>query len=81
MKRLLRAASLLALAAALATGCKDAPIVHPEGAAVIIKQSHIHTRYCGHYLFNEQWYFIEQHRHGVNCGHELIDGSWTLVQH
>jgi hypothetical protein len=77
MKRILCALSLLALV----TGCATPEIVHPEGAAVMIKDSHFHTRYCGHYLFGEQWYFIEQHRHGVNCGHELVDGYWTLVQH
>lgn len=72
MKRLILLAAVLASAA-----CKSAPPI-PEGAAVLIKQNHFHTRYCGHYLFGTQWYFIPQHRHGVDCGHELIDGIWTL---
>jgi hypothetical protein len=69
---------LVALAVALC-GCKSAP-VHPEGAAVLIKPGHYHTKYCGHYVFGQQWYFIAQHRHGVDCSHELVDGNWTLVQ-
>ena len=60
-------------------GCKSAPVV-PEGAAVLIKPGHYHTKYCGHYVFGQQWYFIAQHRHGVDCGHELVDGNWTLLQ-
>ncbi|MEQ1892083.1 MAG: hypothetical protein ABL998_06035 [Planctomycetota bacterium] len=60
-----------------ATACKSQPPV-PEGAAVRIKQDHYHTRYCGHYRFGEQWYFIAQHRHGVDCDHELVAGEWIL---
>ena len=73
MKRLTLLAALVAFAA-----CKGGPPPVPEGAAGLIKQSHFHTRYCGHYLFGTQWYFIEKHRHGVDCDHELIDGIWTL---
>ena len=68
--------ALLALSFA-ATGCGSATPM-PEGAAVIIRSSHYHTRYCGHYKYGEQWYFIEQHRHGVDCDHELVDGVWIL---
>lgn len=70
----LRLFSLLLLAA---IACKSVPPI-PEGAAVRIKQDHYHTRYCGHYRFGEQWYFIPQHRHGVDCGHELVNGEWIL---
>jgi hypothetical protein len=73
MKRL-----LIASFAVLGFACHSTP-PHPEGAAVLIKQGHFHTRYCGHYLFGNQWYFLAQHRHGVDCGHELVDGYWTLV--
>ena len=73
MKRALLA--LLALPLAVACGTSTP---RPEGAAVLIKDSHIHTRYCGHYRFGEQWYFIEKHRHGVDCGHVLVDGDWIL---
>jgi hypothetical protein len=69
---------LVALALALC-GCKTAPVL-PEGAAVRIKDGHYHTKFCGHYLFGTQWYYVAQHRHGVDCGHEHVDGTWTLVQ-
>lgn len=69
---------LVCLALVAATACKSQPQPLPEGAAVIIKQNHYHTRYCGHYRFGEQWYFIQQHRHGVDCGHELVEGEWIL---
>jgi hypothetical protein len=75
MKRAILASLLLSSLWA----CHGAP-PKPEGAAVIIKDSHIHTRYCGHYRFGDQWYFISQHRHGVDCGHELVDGEWILPQ-
>jgi len=75
MKHALR--TLLVLA--LATACHSAPPT-PEGAAVRIKEGHFHTRYCGHYRFGDQWYFIAQHRHGVDCGHEKVDGEWILPQ-
>lgn len=75
MKRVLLA--LFALPLALA--CHGTP-PHPEGAAVLIKQDHWHTRYCGHYRFGTQWYFLPQHRHGVDCGHELVDGEWILPE-
>ena len=63
----------------LVTACSSTPPV-PEGAAVIIKQGHYHTRYCGHYRFGTQWYFVAQHRHGVDCGHELVQNEWVLVE-
>ena len=75
MKRSLLLLSLLSLAAA----CSSQPPL-PEGAAVIIKQSHFHTRYCGHYRFGNQWYFILEHRHGVDCDHEFINGEWILPE-
>lgn len=74
MKRALLTLLVLPFAAA----CGGNP-ARPEGAAVIIKESHFHTRYCGHYLYGTQWYFLAQHRHGVDCGHEQIDGVWTLA--
>jgi len=69
---------LVCLAFLTVTACKSQPQALPEGAAVIIKQSHYHTRYCGHYRFGDQWYFIQQHRHGVDCGHELVNSEWIL---
>ena len=69
---------LLALALAVC-GCNSTPVM-PEGAAVRIKSGHYHTKFCGHYLFGTQWYYIPQHKHGVDCGHELVDDTWTLVQ-
>ena len=62
---------------ALASACSNTP-PRPEGAAVVIKESHTHTRYCGHYRFGNQWYYLPQHRHGVDCGHEQLDGEWIL---
>jgi hypothetical protein len=78
MKRLLSAPSSLVLAFLLAPACATPPAPIPEGSAVLIKESHHHTKYCGHYRFGDQWYFIYQHRHGVNCGHELVNGEWIL---
>ena len=74
MKRALLTLALFPFAAA----CSHNP-PKPEGLAVIIKQGHYHTRYCGHYRYGNQWYFIEQHRHGVDCGHELVNGEWILA--
>jgi len=70
--------ALLALGLA-ASACKSHPPI-PEGAAVLIKPGHYHTKYCGHYVFGTQWYFIAQHKHGVDCGHELVGDNWTLVE-
>ncbi len=75
MKRALFAS----LALSLAWACHGSP-PKPEGAAVLIKDSHYHTRYCGHYRFADQWYFIVQHRHGVDCGHVLEHGDWILPE-
>lgn len=75
----MKRASLLLVALALSAACSSQPPI-PDGAAVLIKQNHFHTRYCGHYHYGEQWYFVPQHRHGVDCGHELIDGLWTLSE-
>ena len=78
MKSTLLALLGLCLAAACASPHHDKVI--PEGAAVIIHSDHIHTRYCGHYKFHDQWYYIPMHKHGVNCGHELVDGEWCLLE-
>jgi hypothetical protein len=59
----MKRALLAPFALAVAVACGGNP-PRPEGAAVVIKESHFHT--------------ISQHRHGVDCGHELIDGVWTL---
>jgi hypothetical protein len=75
----MKRASLFLAALALSAACSSNPPV-PEGAAVLIKQSHYHTRYCGHYLFGTQWYYLPQHRHGVDCDHELVDGIWILSE-
>lgn len=75
MKRALLALIVFPFAAA----CSGNPPV-PEGAAVLIKESHYHTRYCGHYRFGSQWYFLPQHRHGVDCDHELVNGEWILPE-
>ena len=70
--------ALVVLAGLLSfSACSSSP-ARPEGAAVIIKQGHFHTRYCGHYRFGDTWYFIEKHRHGVDCDHEQVDGEWIL---
>jgi len=75
MKRFL----LACLALTLASACKSRPPV-PEGAAVLIRDNHFHTRYCGHYRYGNQWYFIARHRHGVDCAHVLVDGEWILPE-
>lgn len=75
MKRALFAS----LALSFVWACHGGP-PKPEGAAVVIKDSHYHTRYCGHYRFGTQWYFIQMHRHGVDCGHELENGDWILPE-
>jgi hypothetical protein len=68
---------LLSLAFLPFLGCHS-PEVHPEGAEVIITETHLHTRYCGHYFYEGHWYYLPLHRHGVGCDHELVDGIWTL---
>jgi len=73
----MKSALSLLLAFSFLTSCSSDQI-RPEGAAVIIKDTHFHTRFCGHYKFHDQWYFIEQHRHGVDCGHEKVNGEWIL---
>ena len=72
----------LILIACLTLGgaCRSSQEVRPEGAAVIIKDTHVHTRYCGHYRFGSQWYYIAMHRHGLDCGHEQVDGDWVLEE-
>jgi len=74
----MKRALLALLAVTLVSACKTPTPPTPTGAAVRIKEGHYHTRYCGHYRFGNQWYFIEQHRHGVDCGHELVNGEWIL---
>jgi len=76
MKRVL----LLLVCLSFAGACRSHHVVKPEGAPVLIKDTHVHSRYCGHYRFGTHWYFIPQHRHGVNCGHELVDGEWILEE-
>lgn len=76
MKRIL---SLLCLTAVACHSTPEVKVVNPEGLPVMILPEHHHTRFCGHYVFHDQWYFMPQHRHGVHCGHEQIDGLWTLV--
>jgi len=73
----MKRALLVSLALTSVWACHGTP-PKPEGAAVIIKDGHYHTRYCGHYRFGDQWYFIAQHRHGVDCGHEQENGDWVL---
>ena len=73
MKRVL----LVLLAVVPAAACKSQPPL-PTGAAVRILEGHYHSRYCGHYRFGDQWYYLAQHRHGVDCGHEFVDGVWIL---
>ena len=75
----MKRALLASLALSLVWACHGTP-PKPEGAAVMIKDNHIHTRYCGHYRFGDQWYFIMQHRHGVDCGHVQEEGEWILPQ-
>ncbi len=60
------------------SACHSEP-VEPEGMEVIITDTHLHSRYCGHYIYDGHWYYLPEHKHGVDCGHEQIDGLWTLV--
>jgi hypothetical protein len=76
MKRLLPVLGLLATAC---TSTPEVKVVHPEGLPVRILPQHSHSRFCGHYVFHDTWYFMPQHRHGVACGHEQIDGLWRLL--
>jgi hypothetical protein len=75
----MKRALLVSVFASLAFACSSTPPV-PQGAAVLIKENHFHTRYCGHYRFGTQWYFLAQHRHGVDCGHEQVNGEWILPE-
>jgi hypothetical protein len=77
MKRLLPLFGLLFLAC---NSTSEIKVVHPDGVAVRILPTHTHSRYCGHYRFQDTWYFKSQHRHGTDCGHVLIGGVWTLEE-
>ena len=73
---------LVALGLALTlTGCKSAP-VYPDGIEVVIKNDHRHSRYCGHYIHEERWYYVRHHKHAVGCGHEFAPkrGLWIIKQ-
>ena len=59
-------------------GCHSDKVLHPDGLEVLITNTHVHSRYCGHYFYDGHWYYLPQHKHGVNCGHELVDGIWVL---
>ena len=76
----MRTLLLLLVALCGLSACETPQPVKPEGAAVRIKDTHYHTKFCGHYVFGTQWYYVPMHKHGVDCGHEQIDGNWTLVQ-
>jgi hypothetical protein len=76
MKRVL----LLLVCLPFAGACRSHVPAKPEGVAVVIKDTHLHSRYCGHYRCGQHWYFLPQHRHGVDCGHELVDGEWILPE-
>ena len=70
---------LLFLAAGLSSACKSNPdLVIPAGEHVIIKATHKHSIYCGHYRHGARWYYLPMHVHGVDCDHELTAGEWVL---
>ncbi len=74
-----RVFSLIAVAALGALSCKSQhEKVIPEDPAVVIRPDHSHSRYCGHYCLDGQWYYAPDHRHGIGCGHELVEGLWRL---
>jgi hypothetical protein len=73
----MKQACTLLVCLALAGACRSQH-VQPTGAAVIIQPTHMHSRYCGHYRYGDQWYYLPSHRHGVDCDHELVDGEWVL---
>lgn len=67
----------LLVCASLFASCKSTPS-EPEGFKVErIKHDHDHTRYCGHFLRNDTWYYAPQHRHKEGCPHTLENGVWT----
>jgi hypothetical protein len=69
----------LIVAALAAPACKtEHEKIVPEDPAVSIHADHQHSRYCGHYFYEGQWYFAYDHRHGIGCGHEFVEGVWRL---
>lgn len=53
--------------------------VHPAKAkVVVINKGHTHGKTCGHYRYNNKWYYHQGHVHGRNCGHAFVSGVWVF---
>ena len=50
----------------------------PAGRVVVIAKSHRHTTHCGHYRYQQRWYYVAGHSHGRSCGHVVSKGVWVL---
>ena len=62
----------------LFSACWSSP-PKPDGFLVeSIKETHSHTRYCGHYRLGDTWYYAPNHRHTGVCRHALEAGVWIL---
>ena len=75
MKHLLRSLPAITL---VFGACASPPPPVPDGVQVLVERDHRHSKYCGHYEHEGQWYYVHYHRHGVSCGHEFAEGRWIL---
>ncbi len=65
--------------------CGGAPIrphsEDPMGGVLCtyIPRDHFHDEQCGHYVFNNRWYYLSGHDHRIGCGHHQINKVWHFV--
>jgi hypothetical protein len=70
----------LALAGCAGGGRAGEPGVETNGGARCVAPQHICSDNCGHFMHNNQWYYLANHVHGGECGHHKIKGVWTYAK-
>ena len=74
--------SLVLLLTVTTSACKSAGReqrhADHQGQQVIIHKDHDHSKFCGHYMAANKWFYSARHRHGISCGHVLEAGVWIL---
>ena len=72
---------LVTIVAGMFLGCatRSRVVVRtPRAKVVVIKKGHAHTKRCGHYRYNDRWYYVKGHAHGSRCGHLKVRGIWII---
>ncbi len=73
---------LLLTLTVFASGCRsmgrDERHLNHDGTEVVINKDHKHSKFCGHYMAANRWFYESRHRHGLSCGHVLEAGVWVL---